>query len=98
MVHHDNPAHYGIRTKEYKLIYFYGLPLDSTGAIDFETPVGWELYDLVNDPEEMNNVYEDILYKDIIVELKRLLKKKKDEIGDEDAKYPEMMNLKQRLY
>ncbi len=25
--HHDVPSHYGIRTKRYKLIFFYGLPL-----------------------------------------------------------------------
>ena len=31
MAHHDNPAHYGIRTKDYKLIFFYGLPLDARG-------------------------------------------------------------------
>ena len=32
MAHHDNPAHYGIRTEDFKLIFFYGLPLDAPGA------------------------------------------------------------------
>ena len=37
--------HEGIRTKRYKLIhYHYG-------------DMGWELYDLENDPDELNNVY-----------------------------------------
>jgi arylsulfatase A-like enzyme len=30
MAHHDNPAHYGLRTERYKLIFFYGQPLDDT--------------------------------------------------------------------
>ena len=33
MAHHDNPAHFGIRTKRFKLIYFYGMPLDAPGAV-----------------------------------------------------------------
>lgn len=32
MAHHDNPAHYGIRTRDLKLIFFYGLPLDAPGV------------------------------------------------------------------
>jgi len=32
--HHDVPAHYGLRTDRYKLIFFYGRPLDASGASD----------------------------------------------------------------
>ena len=31
---HGVPAHYGVRTKQYKLIYYYGKALGSAGAID----------------------------------------------------------------
>ena len=58
------PAHYGVRTKRYKLIYYYG------------TSSGWELYDLLKDPLEINNVYNDPDYAGIVslttAELNRL--------------------------
>ncbi len=50
---HHVKRHYGIRTIDYKLIHFYN---------DIDE---WELYDLKNDPFEMNNVYHDPSYKDI---------------------------------
>ena len=39
MAHHDNPAHVGMRTKRYKLIYFYGCNYQG----EYQTPAGWEL-------------------------------------------------------
>ncbi len=54
--------HYGIRTKQYKLIRFYG-PIDS-----------WELYDLKKDPGEMKNIYADPAYGRVTETLKRKLK------------------------
>ncbi len=98
MAHHDNPAHYGIRTKEYKLVYFYGLPLDASGAVHYPTPEGWEFYDLKKDPGEERNAYDDPAYTDVIAEIKVSLKKLKDDIGDEDTRYPEMLELKKGLY
>jgi N-acetylglucosamine-6-sulfatase len=87
---HDNPAHYGVLTKRWKLIYYYGLALDANGAINDPTPVGWELYDLLNDPFELNNIYEDEAYAQTVCELKTLLKKCKDEYRDTDDQYPEI--------
>ena len=49
--------HYGIRTDRYKLIHFYDV-LDS-----------WEFYDLETDPNEMNNLYTDPGYEQVIKEL-----------------------------
>lgn len=54
--------HYGIRTKRYKLMHFYD-PIDS-----------WELYDLKKDPNEMNNLYNDPRYREIINSLNDKLK------------------------
>ncbi|MEM8945355.1 MAG: sulfatase [Planctomycetota bacterium] len=90
MTHHDNPAHYGIRTKDHKLIYFYGLPLDAVGALSEPTPAHWELYDLQDDPHEMNNVYADPSYAPIVKKLKAQLSALKQEVGDSDANYPEL--------
>jgi arylsulfatase A-like enzyme len=83
MTHHDIPAHLGIRDKNYLLIYFYGKPLDATGALDFETPEGWELYDLKKDPFEMKNVFDEPSYKETRERLISLLLKEAIESKDE---------------
>lgn len=69
---HDVKCHYGIRTERYKLIHFY---------YDIDT---WELYDLENDPHEMNNIYENPAYANVITELKTELKKLQVKYGDTD--------------
>ncbi|MCR2804796.1 sulfatase family protein [Paenibacillus soyae] len=91
LTHHDNPAHFGMRTREYKLIFFYGLPLDASGALDEETPASWEFYDLRQDPYEMNNVYEHPEYKELIEEARQKLFAIKQSAGDDDSAYPELL-------
>ena len=59
---HMVQPHYGIRTKRFKLIHFY-YSMDQ-----------WELYDLDSDPNEMNNLYENEKYKNLIGALKKKLK------------------------
>ena len=104
MAHHYNPAHYGIRTKNYKLIFFYGLPLDSTNNSpkddyhNIPTKPYWELYDLKNDPMEMNNVYEDPKYTKIVKQLKVELLKLKEDLGDSDEIYPELMRVREKYW
>ncbi len=56
---HHVPAHYGVRTHRYKLIYYYGKPLGMSGAHPPATEPDWELYDLEKDPREMQNLYHD---------------------------------------
>lgn len=90
---HDNPAHYGIRTKEYKLTFYYGLPLDASGALDMITQPGWELYDLKNDPQELHNVYDDPKYFDIREDLKLLLEDTKKKYNDEDDQYTDLKRI-----
>lgn len=91
--HGSRPAHYGIRTERYKLIFFYGLPLDMKDAEKEPTKVGWELYDLRRDPFEQNNIYDHPAYRKVRTTLKTMLKNKKAELGDTDDKYPEMIEL-----
>ncbi len=98
MAHHDNPAHYGIRTSDYKLIFFYGLPLDAEGAVDRPTQPGWELYDLRKDPREMNNVYDAPAYAGTVSRLKEELLRVKEEVGDTDEKYPELMEVREKYW
>jgi len=98
MAHHDNPAHYGVRTKDFKLIFFYGLKLDAPGANAPPTQPGWELYDLRNDPHEMNNVYADPAYAHVVKEMKAELLRLKQETGDTDEKYPDLMEVRRKYW
>ena len=98
MAHHDNPAHYGIRTQRYKLIFFYGLALDAAGAKQQPTDPHWELYDLKEDPLEMNNVYEEPIYQDVVKQLKNQLLQLKRQVGDTDEMYPELMELREKVW
>ena len=98
MTHHDNPAHYGIRTKDYKLIFYYGLPLDAPGALAEPTTPGWELYHLARDPQELRNVYRHPAYAEVVLALKSELLAMKERIGDTDDKYPELMKRREAFW
>lgn len=67
---HTVKRHYGIATKEYKLIHFY---------YDIDE---WELYDEKKDPQEMHNVFYEPEYaevrKEMMQKLKEVRKKYKD--------------------
>ena len=52
LTHHDNPAHFGVRTKDFKLIFFYGVDYTDTHNGNVvenrdgnrfwkDTPAGW---------------------------------------------------------
>lgn len=94
---HNNPAHFGIRTKRYKLIFFYGCDYSTKKKRDpmrnIQTPVAWELYDLKNDPYELNNIYNDIAYKDVVKRLKDCLKKERDRLNETDNNYPHIQRI-----
>ncbi|MDX2432595.1 MAG: DUF4976 domain-containing protein, partial [Bacteroides sp.] len=97
---HANPAHFGIRTKEFKLIFFYGVFYKDDGATanlegwgnryTFRTPPAWEFYDLRVDPMEMDNRYADPAYAETIAQLKIRLEELREEIGEIDDQYPEI--------
>ena len=69
---HQVMRHYGIVTKEFKLAHFY-----------YDVDV-WELYDRQNDPQELQNVYEDPKYADVVVQLKGKLEALRIQYGDSD--------------
>ena len=58
---HMVKRHYGIVTKEFKLVHFY---------YDIDE---WELYDRLKDPQEMKNVYNDPAYSETVKSLKAKL-------------------------
>jgi len=88
-MHNDNdhhvPGHYGIRTDRWKLIYYYGKPLNMTGAHPPDTEAAWELYDLRSDPHEMKNLYPDAKYAGTVRDLKAQLDRLQREAGDTAA-------------
>jgi len=86
----ERPAHFGVRSERYKLIYFYGQPLQATGAMASTTEPGWEFYDLQEDPYELHNAYYDDRYQAVIDSLTEALVHLREELGDTDAE-DEMM-------
>lgn len=69
---HSVKRHYGIRTKDYKLIHFYN---------DIDE---WEMYDMKNDPDEMDNVFGNPDYAEVQEEMMSLLKETQQKYGDTD--------------
>jgi len=67
---HAVPRHYGVRTERYKLIYYEQLD-------------EWELFDLAADPRELNSVYTEPGYDDIVAELKEELAALRARYGDQ---------------
>lgn len=103
---HQNPAHFGIRTKNYKLIFFYGKYYvdteDQNAAWDKNnwgndfanhTPAAWEFYDLTKDPKEMNNAYSDPKNKEIIADLKKQLVQIREDLNETDDNYPHIQKV-----
>ncbi len=80
---HNVYAHYGVRTKTHKLIYYYSDGLGQEGAKNETYEPEWELFDLVKDPREMCNVYNDPAYADIAKELTDELHRLQEKVGDE---------------
>jgi arylsulfatase A-like enzyme len=80
--HHDVGAHYGVRTKTFKLIYYYGKALGQPFAIDSDRKPEWELFDLEKDPFEVQNVYHNPEYASKVTELKNELHRLQEKVGD----------------
>ncbi len=100
MAHHDNPAHFGIRTKTHKLIFFYGHRLNDEWFWNPQrcepTDPHWEFYDLENDPQEMDNLINSADHAETISSLKEKLFKLRETVGDTDKSYPEVLRRLER--
>ncbi len=82
--HDIRPAHIGVRTDRYKLIFLYGDRLGMTGSSDYVSSPSWEFYDLLEDPGENHNAYGDSRYSGIIRQMKREIMRLREEVGDTD--------------
>lgn len=101
------PGHFGIRSKRYKLIFFYGrywidseeeyrrifnrTSWDRNYAL--QTPAAWEFYDLQQDPGEMNNLYGNAAHRQVILEMKEVLKKKREDLKETDKNFPHIQRV-----
>jgi hypothetical protein len=72
-----------MRTKKYKLILYYGAKPEQTQA---QTPPAWELYDLEQDPNEMNNIYAQAKPQ-IISQLKKQFAQMRSDNRADDPKF-----------
>ena len=82
---HHVPGHYGVRTKDWKLIYYYGKPLGMKGAQEPATEPDWELFDMQKDPREMKNLYRDPAHAGTVKKLQAELDRLQKEAGDQPA-------------
>lgn len=78
---HMVKRHYGIVTTEYKLVHFY---------YDVDE---WELYDRKQDPLELNNVYSNPAYAEVVVTLKERLKELRVQYKDSEELDKQYINL-----
>ena len=68
---HNTRAHYGVRTRTHKLIYFWKKDQ-------------WELFDLTHDPFELHNLYGQPGQEQVTAALKAELLRLKRELQDDD--------------
>jgi arylsulfatase A-like enzyme len=68
---HNTRAHYGVRTRTHKLIHFWKKDQ-------------WELFDLVNDPHELHNLYGEPGQGALTTTLKAELARLKKDVRDAD--------------
>ncbi len=96
---HNNPAHFGVRTKKYKLIFYYGVDFVPGGRNlwggrnGLITPAAWEFYDLSVDPSEMHNEYKNPKYSKVIADLKEEILRQRKELNEGDEKYPHIQQI-----
>lgn len=91
--HDIRPAHIGVRTDRYKLMFLYGDRLNMTGSSDYVSTPSWEFYDLQADPKENHNAYGDAQYQGIIKQMKREMMQLRQQVGDTDASSQRMHDI-----
>jgi arylsulfatase A-like enzyme len=95
---HHSVANLGVRTDRYKLIFYYGDPLNKKGAFGPSFDPEWELYDLKNDPAEMHNLYNKPGYEKITKQLKEEILKLRRELQDNDDESGRMKEIMENYF
>lgn len=96
--HVARPAHMGVRTDRYKLMFLYGDRLNMTGSEDETHTPTWEFYDLANDPKEDRNEYGNAKYSKVIDSLKEEMLRLRKVYEDQDESMPRMQELMSKYW
>ncbi|EDM29155.1 N-acetylglucosamine-6-sulfatase precursor [Lentisphaera araneosa HTCC2155] len=78
------PEMIGIRTDRYKLIFYPGM----------KGHYRWELFDLKNDSQEMNNLHYNPEYRDLAQDLKNQLRELTIKYDDKSGNVPQLFKMK----
>jgi arylsulfatase A-like enzyme len=79
---HGVAAHRGVRTRDRKLVHYYGSGCSQPGASAEPRPEQWELFDLDRDPAELHSVHDDPTYADDLAGLRAELDRLATCLGD----------------
>lgn len=85
---HNVYPHYGVRGRRWKLILFEN-PENKRNIGTYY----WELYDLENDPSEMNNIYGQEGTEDVVEHLKREMTRLREKYEEHDPDWQEVNHL-----
>jgi arylsulfatase A-like enzyme len=79
---HRVAAHRGVRTRDRKLVHYYGSGCGQPGASAEEIDEEWELFDLERDPRELDSVVDDPAYAPDLNRLRAELDAVATSLGD----------------
>ena len=79
---HGVAAHRGVRTRDRKLVHYYGSGCGQPGASAEETAEEWELFDLDRDPRELHSVHDHPAYAADLARLRAELDAVATDLGD----------------
>jgi arylsulfatase A-like enzyme len=80
---HRVEAHAGVRTRDRKLVYYYGDGAGQPGSSDEVLPPAWELFDLDADPYELRSVHDDPAYAGDLRRMRDELRRLAAALGDD---------------
>ena len=90
---HHAPAHYGVRSEDFKYIVYYNDGLGTPGSSERVLPTEYELFDLRRDPAELHNVVDDPDYAAVRLELEAELGRLQDKYADQPYQGPQTPRL-----
>ena len=79
---HRVAAHRRVRTRDRKLVHYYGSGCGQLGASAAETAQEWELFDLQRDPSELHSVHDHPAYAQDLARLRAELDALATDLGD----------------
>jgi N-sulfoglucosamine sulfohydrolase len=72
----------GVVTKQYKLLHYLNHEIDPPKGSEVEKADEYQLFDLLNDPQEEKNLFDDPQFQDIQKDMLGRLAKWQDKVGD----------------